>query len=218
MVVSHEGGLVSIPDHLTFEEAATLPIAATTAWNALFTHGQLQPGDFVLLEGTGGVSIFGLQFSVAAGARPIITSSSDAKLELARELGAFGTVNYRTNPEWQEEVRALTGDVGVAHLLEVGGRDTFAKAAQALGYEAHIALIGGLSGFLRSVPTWVFGIGRSMTRVGPMEREHFEAMNEFISEHQIRPYIDRVFSFEDARAAYEYYAEQTFIGKIVIRL
>ncbi len=220
MIVSHEDGLVLIPDHLTFEEAATLPIAATTAWNGLFTAGRLQPGEFVLLEGTGGVSTFGLLFSVAAGARPIITSSSDAKLERARELGAFGTVNYVTNPEWQDEVRAITGGVGVSQVLEVGGRETFSKALQALGFAGHIAIIGNLSGGLPdSVPVWVlWELGASVTAVFAGSREDFEAMNEFISEHQIRPVIDRVFSFEEAPAAYEYMGEQTFIGKIVIRL
>lgn len=220
MIVSHEDGLVSIPDHLTFEEASTLPDAATAAWNGLFTAGRLQPGEFVLLEGTGGVSSFGLLFSVAAGAKPIITSSSDAKLERVRALGAFGTVNYITNPEWQDEVRALTGGVGVAHVLEVGGRETFPKALQALGYAGHIAVIGVLSGdFASSTPLLpLFVLGASVTGIWPGSREEFEAMNEFISEHQIRPVVDRVFSFEEAAAAYEYYAEQTFIGKIVIRL
>ncbi len=219
MVVIHEDGLVAIPDHLTFEEAAALPIAAVTAWNALFTYGQLQPGDFVLLEGTGGVSIFGLQFSVAAGARPIITSSSDAKLERARALGAFGTVNYRTNPDWQNEVRALTGNVGVAHVLEVVGRETFLRAVRALGSGGHIALIGSLSGGpARSVPMSVFRRGGSVRFVGPGSRANFEAMNEFISEHQLRPVIDRVFSFEDAPAAYEYMASGRHFAKIVIKL
>ena len=219
MIVSHEDGLVSVPDHLTFEEAATLSNAAATAWDGLFTLGQLQPGDFVLLEGTGGVSTFGLLFSVAAGARPIITSSSDAKLERARELGAFGTVNYVTNPDWEDEVRALTGGVGVAHVLEVGGRETFPKAIRALGYGGHISVIGALTGFPSSMPVPFLGILQASVSGGsPGSREDFEAMNAFISEHQLKPVIDRVFSFEDAAAAYEYYAEQTFMGKIVIRL
>lgn len=219
MVVSHEDGLVSVPEHLTFEEAATLPCAAVTAWNALFTHGQLQPDDFVLLEGTGGVSIFGLQFSGAAGARPIITSSSDAKLERARELGAFGTVNYQTNPDWQEEVRSLTGNAGVSHVLEVGGRETLPRAVQTVGFGGHIALIGGLSGSARSLPIGSFiGLGASVTAIYVGSRADFEAMNDFISEYQLRPIIDRVFSFEEAHAAYEYMASESHLGKIVIRL
>ncbi len=219
MVVSHEDGLVTIPDHLSYEEAATLPCAGLTAWNALFKYGGLQPDDFVLLEGTGGVSIFGLQFAVAAGARPIITSSSDAKLDRARELGAFGTVNYRTNPEWQVDVRALTDDAGVSHVLEVGGRDTLPRAVQALGYGAHIALIGGLSGSAEALPIRNFiGLGASSTAIYVGSRADFEAMNEFISAHRLRPVIDRVFSFEEAQAAYEYMASGGHLGKIVIAL
>ena len=219
MVVSHEDGLVMVPEHLTFEEAATLPCAAVTAWNALFTHGQLQPDDFVLLEGTGGVSIFGLQFSEAAGARPIITSSSDAKLERARRLGAFGTANYSSNPEWQDEVRSLTGNAGVSHVLEVGGQETLPKAVQALGFGGHIALIGGLSGSADTLPIRSFiGLGASATAIYVGSRADFEAMNDFISEHQLRPIVDRVFAFEKAPAAYDYMASGSHLGKIVIKL
>ncbi|MGH8178545.1 MAG: zinc-dependent alcohol dehydrogenase family protein, partial [Steroidobacter sp.] len=132
MIATHEDGLVRVPDHLSFEEAATLPCAAVTAWNGLFKHGHLQRGQFVLLEGTGGVSIFGLQFAAAAGARPVITSSSDTKLERAKSLGAVATINYRTSPEWQNEVRKATGGAGVSHVLEIGGKDTLPKALAAL--------------------------------------------------------------------------------------
>ena len=219
MIVSHEDGLVEIPEHLSFEEAATLPCAGVTAWNALFKHGGLAEGDFVLLEGTGGVSIFGLQFSVAAGARPIITSSSDAKLVRARELGAYGTVNYRTNAEWQDEVRTITGNEGVTHVLEVGGEETLPRAMQALGYGAHIAIIGGLSGFANNMPLGSFvGRGTTVTGIYVGSREDFEAMNAFITEHQLRPIIDRVFPLEDAPAAYEYMANGSHLGKIVISL
>ena len=128
VVLSHENGLVAIPDYLTYEEAATLPCAAVTAWRALFTDGGLEPGETVLLEGTGGVSIFGLQLAAAAGARPLITSSSDAKLERARALGAVGTINYRSNPEWQHEVLSLTNGAGVDHVLDVVGQETFFRA------------------------------------------------------------------------------------------
>src|SRR5512145_525265 len=117
MIATHEDGLVKVPDHLSFEEAATLPCAGVTAWNGLFKHGNLQRGQFVLLEGTGGVSIFGLQFAAAADAKPVITSSSDAKLERAKALGATATINYRTHPEWQKEVQKATRGQGVAHVL-----------------------------------------------------------------------------------------------------
>ena len=217
MIVSHEDGLVEIPEHLSFIEAATLPCAGVTAWNALFKHGGLVEDDFVLLEGTGGVSIFGLQFSVAAGARPIITSSSDEKLVHAREMGAYGTVNYRTNTEWQDEVRAITGNAGVTQVLEVGGRDTLPKAIRALGYGGHIAIIGGLSGFANAMPIGSF-IGRSVKVTGIYvgSRADFEAMNAFITQHQLRPLVDKVFTFDNAPAAYDHMASGNHMGKIVI--
>ncbi len=217
MIVGHEDGLVEIPEHLSFTEAATLPCAGVTAWNALFKHGGLVEDDFVLLEGTGGVSIFGLQFSVAAGARPIITSSSDEKLVHAREMGAYGTVNYRTNTEWQDEVRAITGNAGVTQVLEVGGRDTLPKAIRALGYGGHIAIIGGLSGFANAMPIGSF-IGRSVQVTGIYvgSRADFEAMNAFITQHQLRPLVDKVFTFDNAPAAYDHMASGNHMGKIVI--
>ena len=217
MIVGHEDGLVEIPEHLSFIEAATLPCAGVTAWNVLFKHGGLVEDDFVLLEGTGGVSIFGLQFSVAAGARPIITSSSDEKLVRAREMGAYGTVNYRTNTEWQDEVRAITGNAGVTQVLEVGGRDTLPKAIRALGYGGHIAIIGGLSGFANAMPIGSF-IGRSVKVTGIYvgSRADFEAMNAFITQHQLRPLVDKVFTFDNAPAAYDHMASGNHMGKIVI--
>jgi NADPH:quinone reductase-like Zn-dependent oxidoreductase len=219
VIVAHEDSLVRIPDHLTFEEAASLPCAGVTAYRALFVDGQLTPGEFVLLEGTGGVSTFGLQFAAAAGARPIITSSSDEKLQAARKLGAFGTVNYRTNPEWQREVRMLTDGAGVDHVLEVGGRDTLPKALEALGFEGHIAIIGGLSGFAADVPVGrLMGSGASVTGIYVGSRADFEAMNRFIAEHKIRPVIDRVFSFEEAPKAYDFMDNGSYMGKIVIKL
>jgi NADPH:quinone reductase-like Zn-dependent oxidoreductase len=219
LIVSHEDGLVHIPDHLSYEEAATLPCAGLTAWNGLFKHGDLQAGDFVLLEGTGGVSVFGLQLAVAADARPIITSSSDEKLGRARELGAFGTVNYRTNPEWQDEVRALTGGVGVQHVLEVGGEDTLGKALQTLGYQGHIAMIGALSGPAGAIPTGSFvGRGTRVTGIYVGSRADFEAMNAFLAGHELHPVVDAVFPFEEAEEAYRLMERQEHLGKIVIRL
>jgi NADPH:quinone reductase-like Zn-dependent oxidoreductase len=219
MIVSHEDGLVSIPAHLSFEEAATLPCAGVTAWNALFRHARLKAGEFVLLEGTGGVSIFGLQFAAAAGAKPIITSSSDAKLERARALGAIGTVNYRSTPKWAAAVRELTGGAGVDHVLEVGGVDTLPQALEALAFGGHIAMIGGLSGFVSDIP-----LGPLMMRSGKVSgiyvgsRADFEAMNEFIGRHGLRPVVDRVFAFEDAPAAFELMERGGPFGKIVITL
>ncbi len=219
VIVTHEDGLVAIPEHLSYEEAATLPCAALTAWVGLFKRGHMRPGQFVLLEGTGGVSVFGLIFAAAAGAKPIITSSSDDKLRRAMELGAFGTANYRQNPDWQVEVRALTGGHGVDQVLDVGGRDTLGKALEALAYGGHVALIGGLSGYGSDIPTdSLMWINATASGVYVGSREDFEAMNAFISEHEVRPLIDRVFEFERAQDAFEYMEGGSFMGKIVIRM
>jgi NADPH:quinone reductase-like Zn-dependent oxidoreductase len=218
-IVVHEDGLVRIPDHLSFEEAATLPCAAVTAWNGLFKHGRLQRDQFVLLEGTGGVSIFGLQFAAAAGAKPIVTSSSDPKLGRARSLGAVATVNYRTHPEWQEQVRAATKGAGVSHVLEIGGKDTLPRALASLALGGHVALIGGLTGFEGSID-----VGAVTNRLGSVtsiyvgSREDFEAMNAFIAQHKLKPVIDRVFSFEEAPAAFDYLESGSHFGKVVVRL
>ena len=219
IVVTDAEGLVAIPAHLTYEEAATLPCAGVTAWVGLFKRGGLEAGDFVLLEGTGGVSVFGLQLAAAAGAKPIITSSSDAKLARARELGAFGTVNYRSNPEWQNEVRALTGGAGVDHVLEVGGQDTLPRALQALGFGGHIAIIGGLSGFASDVPVGtLMGLNATASGIYVGSRADFEALNAFLAEHKIKPVVDKVFELKDAPAAFAAMDSGDFFGKVVIRL
>ena len=218
-VAGDENGFVKIPDYLSFEEGATLPCTGVTAYRALFVEGRLKKGEFVLLEGTGGVSTFGLQFAAAAGARPIITSSSDDKIARVKTMGAFGTVNYRTNPEWQKEVRKLTGDVGVDHVLEVGGRDTLPRALEALAYDGHIALIGGLSGFASDLPAGrLLGIGARVTGIYVGSRADFEAMNRFMTEHKIRPLIDKVFPFEESPQAFELMDNGSYLGKIVIKL
>ena len=219
VIVSHEDGLVAVPAHLTYEEAATLPCAAVTAWVGLFKRGRLQSGQFVLLEGTGGVSVFGLILAAAAGARPIITSSQDDKLARAAALGAFGTVNYRSHPDWQLQVRRLTGGAGVDQVLDVGGRETLGKALEALAPGGHVALIGGLSGYGSDLPTdSLMWINATASGVYVGSREDFETMNAFISEHELRPLIDRVFEFERAQEAFDAMQDGRFMGKIVIRL
>jgi NADPH:quinone reductase-like Zn-dependent oxidoreductase len=219
IVVTDADGLVSIPAHLSYEEAATLPCAGVTAWVGLFKRGGLKAGDFVLLEGTGGVSVFGLQLAAAAGAKPIITSSSDAKLARARELGAFGTVNYRSNPEWQHEVRALTGGAGVDQVLEVGGQDTLPRALQALSFGGHVAIIGGLSGFASDVPVGtLMGLNATASGIYVGSRADFEALNAFLREHEIKPVVDKVFELEEAPAAFAAMDSGDFFGKVVIRL
>jgi NADPH:quinone reductase-like Zn-dependent oxidoreductase len=215
----NEQGLVLLPSNLSFEEGATLPCAGVTAWSALFSRGDLKAGESVLLEGTGGVSIFGLQFAAAERARPIITSSSDKKLERAKLLGAIGTINYKVDEDWEVRVRELTDGVGVRHVLDVGGEDTLPHAIKSLANGGQIALVGGLGGFggalatLQLIPTRITVNGIS---VG--SREDFEAMNAFIEKHKVQPVIDKVFEFADAREAYELMDSGGHFGKIVIRL
>lgn len=217
VVVTKPVGLVEIPDYLSFEEAASLPCAAVTAWNGLFKAGDLQSGDYVLLEGTGGVSTFGLQLAAAAGAQAIITSSSNDKLAKARELGAAGTVNYRENAEWQDAVRELTDDVGVDHVLEIGGRDTLERAIQALAFDGHVALIGGLTGPAPPINMGDLVLrGATATGIYVGSRADFEDMLAFMEEHEIRPLIDRTFTFDQAQEAFDFMGNGSYMGKIVI--
>jgi NADPH:quinone reductase-like Zn-dependent oxidoreductase len=215
----NEQGVVPLPKNYSFEEGATLPCVGVTAWNGLFTRGRIQPGDYVLLEGTGGVSTFGLQLALAVGAKPIITSSSDAKLERAKALGAFGTVNYKTTPDWEKPVLALTGGTGVHEVLEVGGKDTLPKALASIAPGGHIALIGGLGGFGGNIPALqLLDRNVSVSGIYVGSRENFEALNAFVEKHNVKPIIDKVFDFKDAPAAYELMESDQFLGKIVIKL
>ncbi len=218
-LVVDQDGLVHIPDHLSFEEAACLPCAGVTAWNALFALRPVGPGQSVLVLGTGGVSIFALQFARAAGARVIATSSSDAKLAKARALGATDTVNYRQHPEWQEEVLRLTNGRGVDHVVEVGGPGTLPRSVEAARAGGNISLIGvltGAAGDISPVPMMRKGLVVRGIYVG--SRQMFEAMNAAIALHAIRPEIDRVFPFAEAREAYHYMKSQAHVGKVVIRV
>ena len=219
LIVASEDSLVKIPDNLSYEEAATLPCAGVTAWNALFKVSHLQKGEYVLLEGTGGVSIFGLLFAVAADAKPIITSSSDDKLEKAKSMGAVGTVNYKKNADWEKEVMAITSNAGVDHVLEVGGVDTLPKAVSSLAFGGNIALIGGLSGFGGNIPALgLMGKGASASGIYVGSKADFAAMNKFITDYNVHPVVDRVFPFSEAPAAIQYMKDSDFIGKIVIKV
>jgi len=218
-IVVPETALVRVPDGLSAEEAATLPCAALTAWQALVLRGGLKAGDTLLVQGTGGVALFGLQIANALGARTILLSSSDEKRERASQLGAWATVNYRTTPDWDVEVRRLTEGLGVSHLLELGGPDTFDRSLRAIAAGGHIAQIGVFSGFgpqsnlmrLQLINADIHGIN-----VG--SGAQFAAMNDFLTTHGIKPVIDRRFAFEDAAAAYDELAGGRHFGKIVIRL
>ena len=217
VVVLSANGVIAIPKHLNFEEAATLPCAALTAWDALVTCGKVSADQTVLLLGTGGVSIFALQFAKMHGARTIVTSGSDAKLARARSLGADEMINYRTTPDWEKEVFRLTAKVGVDHVVEVGGTDTFQKSLRALALGGTISVIGGVSGFASHVPlTDILGKSALIRGIYVGSRDMFEAMNRAIALHQLHPAVDRVFPFAQARDAYRYQESGAHFGKVVI--
>ncbi|HVZ10525.1 zinc-dependent alcohol dehydrogenase family protein [Rhodopila sp.] len=211
-------GLVRLPEHLSFEQGATLPCAAVTAWNALFGGQPLSPGDSVLVLGTGGVSVFALQFAVAAGFRVIATSSSDEKLDVMRHLGADHGVNYRRHPEWQEEVLRLTNGDGVARVVEVGGTGTLARSILATRLGGEIGMIGALTTGGEINPTTAMRRNLILRGIYVGSRQMFEAMNRAISAHRIEPVIDRVFPFAAAAEAYRHLKSQTHLGKVVIRI
>ncbi len=213
-----EGTLVRVPDHLSYEEASTLPCAAVTAWDALVVSGKIKADDTVLTLGTGGVSIFALQIAKHFGARVISTSSSDAKLEQARQLGADETINYRTHDDWDKVVLELTGGLGVDHVVEVGGTGTLAKSVKAVRVGGHIALIGALdmAGEFNPIPVFMKGIRVQGIFIG--SRAMFEDLNMMISATKMRPVIDRVFKFEEAIEALHYMESGSHIGKIVVKI
>jgi NADPH:quinone reductase-like Zn-dependent oxidoreductase len=211
--------LVHLPGNYSFEEGATLPCAAVTAWQSLIVRGQLVPGETVLLLGTGGVSIFGLQIAKSAGAKVIITSSSDKKLERALKLGADAVINYQTTPDWGKAAANLAGNEGVDHVIEVGGAGTFLESVRACRSGGKIGLIGILSG--REAQTEIFPIvTKSATVFGIYvgSREMFEGLNRALTQSGIRPVIDKVFPFESAAEAFEHLAAGSHFGKVVIRV
>lgn len=210
-------GLVKIPAHLSFEEAATLPCAAVTAWHALVEHARVKAGDVVLVQGTGGVSIFALQFARLLGARVIATSSSDEKLAHARALGASDGINYRRTPEWQDAALELTGGLGVDEIVEVGGAGTFARSLGAVRLGGCISLIGVLTGAAEVNPTGIMRKSLSVRGIYVGSREMFEAMNRAIALHALRPVIDRVFDFAEAQEAFLHMQGAGHFGKIVLR-
>ncbi|MBI2767706.1 MAG: NAD(P)-dependent alcohol dehydrogenase [Chloroflexi bacterium] len=218
-VILRGDAVVKLPDYMTFEEAATLPCAALTAWNAMFVQARLVPGQSVLLLGTGGVSIAGLQLGQIAGLRTLITSSSDAKLESARALGADVTINYRKREDWDAAVMEATEGRGVDLVLEVAGTATFARSMAATRFGGNVVLIGALAhegGDPGTAPM----VGRNIraTRIYVGSRVMFEDMNRALAQREVHPVIDRVFDFEDAAAAYQYLESQEHFGKVVIRV
>lgn len=216
LIVS-EQALSIWPAGLSAAEAATIPCAGVTAWNSLFVRGNLKPGATVLLLGTGGVSIWALQLAHAAGLRPIVTSSSDEKLSRARQLGAVETINYATNPEWQDEVLRLTGGQGVDLVVEVGGKGTMPRSIAATRIGGTIAVVGGRSGGVGNgvEPGVLIGGAKSLTGISVGSRAMLEDLVRFIETKGIRPVIDRRFAFNDALGAYRHMRAGAF-GKVVI--
>jgi NADPH:quinone reductase-like Zn-dependent oxidoreductase len=218
LAVFDEQDAVSVPAHLSAAAAATLPCAAVTAWRALVDIGRIAPGESVLVLGTGGVSIFGLQFALLAGGRVLVTSSSDEKLARAKALGAHACINYRTTPEWDREVLKLTDGQGVDHVLDVGGAGTLARSIGSVGVGGRVAMIGVLTGLGDAgSPYGLLGKQASLQGVYVGSRGHFERMNAAISAHRMQPVVDREFDFDDAPAAYRFLQGSTHFGKVVIR-
>jgi len=212
-----ESCLVHIPAHLADEEAATLTCAGVTAWSALLTFGQIKPGDSVVTLGTGGVSMFALQFAKICGARVIVTSSSDQKLERAKELGANGTINYKTRPNWPKAVAELTGGLGADYVVDTVGDLKQSIAAVRLG--GAVAFVGLLIGMTAEVDLVTFmGKCARVEAVDVGSREIFEAMNKAIEFYAMRPVVDRVFEFHELRDALNYLKEACHFGKVCLRV
>jgi NADPH:quinone reductase-like Zn-dependent oxidoreductase len=217
--VLEEEGVVKIPAHLSAEEGATLPCAAVTVWNAMMEHAKLIAGQTVLLQGTGGVSVFGLQLAHAMGIRTVITSSSDDKLSKAKKLGASHTINYKSTPDWEKAAMEFTAGRGVDHVVEVGGAGTLARSFGAIRVGGRISMIGGLSGAATELnPGLIMARRANIQGISVGSTQMFEAVSRAIAVNAIKPVIDKVFGFDDAIAAYKHMAAGAHFGKIVIRV
>jgi len=216
-MVLNEDCVVQASEHLSNEEAATLPCAALTAWSAVVTDGQIKAGDRVLVQGTGGVSLFALQFAKLHGAHVIVTSSSDEKLQRAINLGADEGINYLSTPEWGKEAKRMADPEGVDLIIEVGGQKTLQQSLRAIRAGGTISLIGVLSGLNMDV-----SLGPIVTRKVRLQgitvgsRDGMETMMRAISQHAIKPVIDRIFAFEELREALDYLKCSGHFGKICI--
>ncbi len=208
--------LVSIPDHLSYEQGATLPCAAVTAWSALHGPEPLSPGDTILTLGSGGVSVFAIQLAKLLGLHVIATTSSDRKAEKLKELGAEKVINYKKTPNWGEEVKAFTGGRGVDRVVEVGGPGTLHQSIQAVARGKEIALIGVLTKDGEKVGYHDLFFNANTRTISVGSRQDFEEMNRLIEDKKMVPVIDHVFSFDEAKEAYAYLESQKFFGKIVI--
>ncbi|AMN45473.1 zinc-dependent alcohol dehydrogenase family protein [Rhodoplanes sp. Z2-YC6860] len=218
-VVLEEDGVVKFPAHLSLEEASTLPCAAVTVWHAMMEHAKLIAGQTVLLQGTGGVSVFGLQLAHAMGMQSVITSSSDAKLAKAKALGASHAINYKTTPDWEKSAMEFTQGRGVDHVVEVGGQGTLSRSFGALKIGGRISMIGNLSGAATELnPGLIMGRRANIQGISVGSTQMFEALDRAVAANKIKPVIDRVFGFDEVKAAYNHMAAGAHFGKIVIRV
>lgn len=217
-MIIHEDSAVRAPDNMTDEQASTLPIAALTAWYALVDYSQVQPGQTVLVQGTGGVSVFAVQLATALGAKVIVTSSRDENIEAVKKLGAVAGINYRTFPSWEEEVLKLTNGKGVDLLLDVAGGEGINQSIAATKVAGRIAQIGFLTGQSTTLSLMPLIFRQTTIRgIAVAPRSSFDRMNAFLNEHAIEPLIDHVYSFDQAHQAYEHLARGAF-GKVVIKV
>jgi len=217
--VFKQEGLVNLPEDYSYEQAATLPCAAVTAWHALFDSAKLKAGDTVLIQGTGGVSIFALQFAKMSGAKVILISSSDEKLQQAKNLGADHLINYKKNPDWEIEARNLTGSRGVDCIVEVGGAQTLSKSFKAVrmgGKIIVIGILGGVESNISLLPILMKNLCLQGIYVG--SRTMFEEMNKAINANKMYPVIDRVFPFSETADAFHHLESGQHFGKIVIKI
>ena len=215
----NEQAVVGVPRHLTDVEAATLPVSAVTAWHAVRRRSQVQRGDRVLIQGTGGLSLFAMLFVHALGGQPIVISSSDQKLEKAKALGAASIINYQKAPAWEEEVLALTDGRGVDHVMEVVGGENLNRSLRAVKVSGTISFIGELAGL--SAPINTVQIAAKNVCIHGIEtgsREMFEEMNRFIASHQLRPVIDKTYAFSEFPEALTYLASRKHFGKVAVML
>ena len=219
LVAAPETSFTRMPEGYSYQEAATLPCAALTAWRALMVEAKVKPGDWVLTQGTGGVSIFALQFAKAAGCRVISTSSSDEKLQRVKELGADHVINYKDTPDWGKAAKALTGGRGVDEVVEIGGPGTLAQSITASRPGGHISLIGVLTGVSGEVPTAaLFSLNITLSGITVGSRRHQEDMIAAIEAHGIKPVLDKDFPLSEIAAAFAHQASQQHFGKITLSL
>jgi len=218
-ILLEDTGIAPMPQGLTYEEAATLPTAALTAWMATVGGNNVRHGSTVLVEGTGGISLFALQISGAAGARVIVTSSSDEKLERVRALGAHDGINYKNTPAWGDRVLELTNGHGADLVVDIGGKATLEQSMKSVAYGGTVALVGGLGGYGAEISA--MELIRKVARAQGIyagSRADYLRMTKFLEAHRLHPFIERTYTLDNYEAALKDLAAGNFMGKLVIRL